>query len=173
MKGFTRSDLNFSLCGLNCGLCPMRLDGYCPGCGGGAGNQPCAVARCALEHGSPEYCFLCADFPCARLGLDSEYDAVVTRQNQRADMERAAVLGMETYAEEQREKAEILRALLEKYNDGRRKTLFCVAVNLLPLPVLRGAAASGGRRAGKDRAEAAAEAEEGKGGDINGKSDPF
>ena len=70
--------------------------------------------------------------------VDSEYDAVVTRQNQRADMERAAVLGMETYAEEQREKAEILRALLEKYNDGRRKTLFCVAVNLLPLPVLRG-----------------------------------
>ena len=73
MKGFTRGDLNFSLCGLNCGLCPMRLDGYCPGCGGGAGNQPCAVARCALEHGSPEYCFLCADFPCARLELDSEY----------------------------------------------------------------------------------------------------
>lgn len=137
---------------------------------------------------------MCADFPCTRLGLDSEYDAVVTRQNQRADMERAAVLGMETYAEEQREKAEILRALLENYNDGRRKTLFCVAVNLLPLPALHGvletlrqsadeplkatrgpcgAAASGGRRAGKDRAEAAAEAEEGKGGDLNGKSDPF
>ena len=37
----------------------------------------------------------------------------------------------------------------------------------------RGAAASGGRRAGKDRAEAAAEAEEGKGGALNGKSDPF
>ena len=26
MKGFEREDLYFSLCGLNCGLCPMQLD---------------------------------------------------------------------------------------------------------------------------------------------------
>ncbi len=38
MKDFTRTDLSFSLCGLNCGLCPMRLGGHCPGCGGGADN---------------------------------------------------------------------------------------------------------------------------------------
>ncbi len=36
MMGFAREDQLFSLCGLNCGLCPMQLDGYCPGCGGGA-----------------------------------------------------------------------------------------------------------------------------------------
>ena len=29
----------FSLGGLNCGLCPMFLNKYCPGCGGGEGNQ--------------------------------------------------------------------------------------------------------------------------------------
>ena len=39
MKGFIRSDRLFSLCGLNCGLCTMRLGGCCPGCGGGEGNQ--------------------------------------------------------------------------------------------------------------------------------------
>ena len=36
MKGFTRTETRFSLCGLNCGLCSMHLGGYCPGCGGGA-----------------------------------------------------------------------------------------------------------------------------------------
>ena len=34
MKDFKREDLSFSLCGLNCGLCPMNLNQYCPGCGG-------------------------------------------------------------------------------------------------------------------------------------------
>lgn len=35
MKGFQREDRMFSLCGLNCMLCPMQIGGYCPGCGGG------------------------------------------------------------------------------------------------------------------------------------------
>ena len=39
MKDFIRDDDLFSLCGLNCGLCTMHIDGYCPGCGGGEGNQ--------------------------------------------------------------------------------------------------------------------------------------
>ena len=42
MKGFARAETRFSLCGLNCALCSMQLGGYCPGCGGGAGNQSCA-----------------------------------------------------------------------------------------------------------------------------------
>lgn len=50
MKGFKRNNQLLSLCGLNCGLCPMHIDGYCPGCGGGAGNQSCRIARCSLEH---------------------------------------------------------------------------------------------------------------------------
>jgi hypothetical protein len=50
MKGFQREDLMFSLCGLNCALCTMKIDNYCPGCGGGAGNQGCSIARCSLEH---------------------------------------------------------------------------------------------------------------------------
>lgn len=49
MKNFKRNYPLFSLCGLNCGLCPMHLNNYCPGCGGGAGNQPCTIARCSLQ----------------------------------------------------------------------------------------------------------------------------
>ena len=53
MKGFVRKDQRLSLCGLNCGLCPMRLGGHCGGCG--AGNQSCKIARCSLEHGGVTY----------------------------------------------------------------------------------------------------------------------
>ncbi len=49
MKGFERENQLLSLCGLNCGLCPMRIGGYCGGCGNG--NQSCRIARCSLEQG--------------------------------------------------------------------------------------------------------------------------
>ena len=71
MKNFKRDNLLFSLCGLNCGLCPMKIDGYCPGCGGGAGNQSCKIARCSMEHGGIEYCFQCGKYPCEKYeGID-------------------------------------------------------------------------------------------------------
>ena len=43
---------------------------------------------------------------------------------------------MEVYNTEQMEKARILDVLISNYNDGRKKTLFCVAVNLLELQEL-------------------------------------
>ena len=42
-------------------------------------------------------------------------------------------MGVERYNMEQMEKARQLETLLENYNDGRKKTLFCQAVNLLSL----------------------------------------
>ena len=136
MKGFSRSDQLLSLCGLNCGLCTMCLGGYCPGCGGGEGNQSCVIARCSLDHGGIAYCFECEEFPCNRYQED-EYDSFITHRNRLRDLERARRFGVETYQEEQRERCAILRVLLKHYNDGRRKTLFALAANLLELEDLR------------------------------------
>lgn len=136
MKNFDRKDMLFSLCGLNCGLCTMGLGGYCPGCGGGAGNQGCAIARCSLTHGGVEYCWQCGEFPCGRYE-NRQYDSFITYQNRLADMEKARRIGVEAYGAEQREKCEILRKLLERYNDGRKKSLFALAANLLELEELR------------------------------------
>ena len=133
MKDFNRTNLLFSLCGLNCALCTMRLDGYCPGCGGGAGNQSCAIAKCSLQHGKVEYCFLCSEYPGGKYKGIEEYDSFITHQRQLKDMKKAQEMGIETYCEEQRQKKRILQTLLSDYNDGRRKTFYCVSINLLPL----------------------------------------
>ncbi len=133
MKGFSRNDMQFSLCGLNCSLCSMNIDGYCPGCGGGAGNQGCAISRCSLSHGGIEYCFLCSEYPCNRYKGIDEYDSFITHKNQLADIEKAKMMGISAYNLVQTEKAQLLRFMLTNYNDGRRKTLFCLAVNLLEL----------------------------------------
>ncbi len=133
MKDFYRTNPWFSLCGLNCGLCPMRLGNYCPGCGLGEGNQGCAVARCSLSHHKPEYCFQCGEFPCGKYeGVDA-FDSFITHKNQMSDIEKFKEIGMDAYNDEQSGKSEILKLLLSEYNDGRKKTFFCVAVNLLEL----------------------------------------
>lgn len=135
MKGFERKNLWLSLCGLNCGLCTMRLGGHCGGCGNG--NQSCKIARCSIEHGKVEYCFRCEEFPCDKYRDTDEYDSFITHRNRMADMERAGTIGIEEYSREQEEKAELLDYLLSSCNDGRRKSFFCTALNLLELEDVR------------------------------------
>ena len=131
MKGFERKNQIFSLCGLNCGLCPMLLGNHCVGCGNG--NQSCRIAKCSLEHGKMEYCYECGQYPCEKYEHVDEYDSFITHRRRRADLEKARSMGIEQYNLEQREKIKILSWLLSNYNDGRRKNFFCVAVNLLEL----------------------------------------
>ena len=134
MKGFIRENQLFSLCGLNCGLCPMHIGGHCGGCG--FGNQSCPIAKCSLVQKGVEYCFQCARYPCDRYANTDEYDSFITHQRQMADMEKVQRIGMDAYNTEQTKKIELLSHLQEQYNDGRKKTLFCLAVNLLELNVL-------------------------------------
>ena len=132
MKNFQRNHLLFSLCGLNCSLCPMNLNQYCPGCGG-EGNQACSIAKCSLQHGNVEYCFQCENYPCEKYNNIDEFDSFITHQHQKQDMEKFKELGIELYSAEQQKKKVLLNHLLNAYNDGRKKTLFCFAVNLLEL----------------------------------------
>ncbi len=130
MKDFTRENPYLSLCGLNCKLCSMNLAGHCGGCG--FGNQSCPIARCSLEHGNPQYCFECSDYPCEKYDDIDTFDSFITHRNQKADLKKAQQ-DINAYTAEQIQKRQILDRLLEEYNDGRKKTLFCLAVNLLPI----------------------------------------
>lgn len=142
MKGFTRAETRFSLCGLNCALCSMHLGGYCPGCGGGAGNQSCTIAKCSLEHGGIQFCWKCPEYPCPRYEGFDDGDSFVPHRNRKQDIARARELGVDAYLARLEEKRTILEDLLAHYNDGRRKTLFNTAVYLLPLEDLRTVMAS-------------------------------
>jgi hypothetical protein len=110
----------------------MHIDRYCPGCGGGAGNQPCAVARCGSGRGL-EYCYLCDAYPCEKYKDTEMYDSFITHRHQLKDFEKVKAMGLDAYQSQLAEKIEILRYLLANFNDGRRKSFFCLAVNLLEL----------------------------------------
>ena len=93
----------------------MKLDRYCPGCGGGEGNQSCKIAKCSIWHGKIEYCNQCQEFPCDKYGRADEYDIFITHRNWKQDFEKMKEMGVEAYNSEQRQKQEILELLLEGY----------------------------------------------------------
>ena len=97
MKGFTRMETRFSLCGLNCDLCSMHLGGYCPGCGGGAGNQSCTMAKCSLEHGGIQFCWECREYPCPRYDGIDDWDSFVPHRSRQQDIAKVRELGLEAY----------------------------------------------------------------------------
>ncbi len=133
MKGYSRPERTVSLCGLCCALCPIhQMENGCPGCGGGDGQQSCAICRCALAQGEPSYCMACGEYPCERLAHFDDFDSFVPHR-QRETFARMQAIGAKAFCAEVREKEAFLRVLLDGYNDGRRKSLFCTAVNLLPL----------------------------------------
>lgn len=137
LKNFSRADPLFSLCGLNCGLCIMYIGKYCPGCGGGEGNQSCSIARCSLNHDGVEYCVLCREYPCEKYDGIEVLDSFIVHRNQKNDLEKMKSIGLEAYQAELHEKMNILELLLSDYNDGRRKSFYCLAVNLLELHDLK------------------------------------
>lgn len=133
MKGFNRKNKFLSLCGLNCSLCPMYIGSYCPGCGGGEGNQSCKIARCSLENGNVEYCCQCSKYPCDKYEHIDEADSFITHKNQKSNLDLILKIGEEAYNHEQEKKQKLLEFFLSNCNDGRRKNLFCLSVNLLDL----------------------------------------
>ena len=136
MKEYKRENPLFSLCGLNCGLCPRyRSEGAskCPGCGGEGfhlKHPSCAVITCSQKHGGVEFCFHCESYPCERYAKPSEKDSFITYQNVLSDMQKAQN-SIGGYIAEQEKKTAFLETLLSCYNDGRKKSFYCTAVNLL------------------------------------------
>ena len=139
MENYRRQYPLFSACGLNCGLCPRyHTDGKsrCPGCAGegfSTVHPSCGVLSCCRRK-NVEYCFLCGDYPCKKYDGADLSDSFITHKNQLCDLDKAKRIGMVAYEIELDEKVRALGELLNNYDDGRRKSLYCVAVNLLDLP---------------------------------------
>lgn len=127
----------FSACGLNCGLCPryqMNGKSKCPGCAGKdflTVHPSCGVLSCSQRRGL-EYCFQCEEYPCKKYDNADLWDSFITHKKQFNDMEKAKI-NINDYKLELDKKVEILENLIANYDDGRTKSFYCIAVNLLDL----------------------------------------
>jgi hypothetical protein len=142
MNEYARENSIFSLCGLNCGLCPRyHTEGVskCPGCGGlnfYEKHPACGIISCSIKHDKVDFCFKCASFPCQKYKAFSEKDSFITYRNVISDLKKASI-NLDKYLDELKEKMEILEFFLNSFNDGRRKNFYCLATNLLELDDLK------------------------------------
>ena len=141
MKEYKRKYPMFSLCGLNCCLCPRyHTDGSskCPGCGGAnftSCHPSCPVISCNKKHDNVEFCFECSLYPCQK--YESLVDSFISKRNVLQD-QKAAKADHIGYLNDLNRKFEILLDLIKNYNDGKSKGFYCLACNLLPLSTLEG-----------------------------------
>jgi hypothetical protein len=142
MKQSPRTYPLFSLCGLNCGLCPrFHTDGVskCPGCGGPdfhLKHPTCAVITCNKKHDNVEFCFHCSSYPCEKYSKPGQVDSFISYRNVISDLKNAKG-DMGKYKKDLNEKVSILKFLIKNYNDGKRKNFYCISVNLLKLADLK------------------------------------
>ncbi|MDV0445287.1 hypothetical protein MmiAt1_08550 [Methanimicrococcus sp. At1] len=142
MEYFQRQYPMLAACGLNCGLCPRRhTDGpsKCPGCAGKGFSEKhpsCGHLSC-VQRRSIEYCFQCDEYPCKRFDAAVLFDSFITHRNMMTNFDKIKKEGLEAYQAELNEKIEILQTLLNGYDDGRRKSFYCTAVNLSELSEIK------------------------------------
>ena len=141
MKPFSRPYPQFSLCGLNCGLCPRHhTDGSsrCPGCGGPdfhLKHPSCPIITCSLKHGQVTYCFECVDYPCGRYTEPSCVDSFISYRHVREDV-YAARDDLRGYLGQLGRRVAALEWLLANVDDGRHKATLCRLANALPLEAI-------------------------------------
>ncbi len=131
-------------CGIDCCLCPMHHvwegDG-CPGCTApaspGRTGRWCAIARCAVRERGYETCADCPELPCQRLQGIDESDSFVTHRKTLENLFAIRTAGMSSFLSQQDDRLAVLRQMLAGFDDGRSKSLFCLASALLPVQDLK------------------------------------
>lgn len=61
-----------------------------------------------------------------------EYDSFLTYKKAYHNLQLIRKYGIEQFIEKQQERIELLKVLLNDYDDGRSKSFYCIATTLLP-----------------------------------------
>jgi len=133
-------------CGIDCGLCPRYYTegiSRCPGCGGvdfEKKHPSCSFVTCCVRKRNLEVCAECNEFPCVKFEKETgETDSFVTHRMVLRNQNFIKEYGIAKFIEQQNVRISLLEKMLEHYDDGNCKSLFCLAATLLSLESLHNA----------------------------------
>jgi hypothetical protein len=128
------------VCGLSCQLCPRyHTDGSsrCGGCKSpfrmGAG---CPFITCAIKKKGIELCTDCPEGEtCERWARHREAsktkDSFVCYQKLQDNIQFIKEYGIRAFEEAQEKRSRLLEEMLARYDDGRSKSFYCIAVTVM------------------------------------------
>jgi hypothetical protein len=133
------------VCGLSCRLCPAfnrETTSRCPGCKSEFRmGAPCPTAKCAVDKKGVEFCWECPqNAGCIRWQKHAEYgrahDSFVCYQKLENNVSSITKNGIAVFEKDQQTREKLLRELLGEFNEGRSKSLYCIAATVLEIPEL-------------------------------------
>jgi hypothetical protein len=101
----------------------------------------CPTAKCAVDKKGIEFCWECPqNGGCSRWQKHAEYgrthDSFVSYQKLENNVAFITKNGISAFEKEQQTREQLLRELLAEFNEGRSKSLYCIAANVLEIPEL-------------------------------------
>jgi hypothetical protein len=133
-------------CGLDCGLCPRYYTvgpSRCPGCCGPDffnKHPSCSYITCCVKKKNLEVCAQCEEFPCSKfesLRIDGgEYESFATIRKVYPNMTFIRKYGLKKFIAQQSKRMRLLKTMLKSFDEGRSKSLYCLATTLLSIDVL-------------------------------------
>jgi hypothetical protein len=137
------------VCGLDCGMCPRyytKGTSRCPGCAGPDffdKHPSCSFITCCVKKKNLEVCSECLDFPCSKFKSEEEYQQLNESSSYPSSKRVIRNLniikedGIKKFIERQKKRIKLLEIMIENFDDGRSRSLYCKATTLLDLTSLK------------------------------------
>jgi hypothetical protein len=136
------SHVEIGVCGLSCRLCPAyyrETKSICNGCKSEYRmGAACPFYNCAAKKKGIEFCGLCDEnATCAKWRkfreMGKQHDSIVCYQKLEDNIAFIQKNGMEEFEKQQKTREKLVRAMLLEFNEGRSKTLYCIAATMLEI----------------------------------------
>jgi len=136
------------ICGLSCRLCPTyntKAKSKCDGCKSdhrmGAG---CPFITCAIKKKKIEFCWECGDSnTCNKWSKHRNFGKRVGSfkcyQSLEQDITFIQKNDVDEFEKKQKIRHQLLKEMLENYNEGRSKSYYCIAVTVFQIDEIRNA----------------------------------
>jgi hypothetical protein len=133
------------ICGLSCRLCPAyyrETKSRCEGCKSEYRmGAPCPFHTCAIKKKGVEFCGFCDEnATCTKCGkfreIGKQHDLIVCYQKFEDNIAFIQKNGMEEFERQQEKREKLVRSMLSEFNEGRSKTLYCIAATVLEIDEL-------------------------------------
>jgi hypothetical protein len=136
------SYVEIGICGLSCRLCPAyhrETKSKCPGCKSAYRmGAACAFHNCALKKKAIEFCGFCEENKtCEKWRKHREMgkknDSILCYQKVEDNIAFIQKNGIAEFEKQQKTREQLLREMLAEFNEGRSKTLYCIAATVLEI----------------------------------------
>lgn len=148
MKKINHLQINYpeiGVCGLSCILCPnyhIDTKGRCEGCKSeGRVAVGCPFITCAVKKKGIEFCWDCEENrTCAKWKKHREsgkqHDSFKCYQTLEDDISFIRKNGVKKFEKLQKIREQLLKEMLQDFNEGRSKSYYCIAATVLQIKEL-------------------------------------